>query len=99
MRKHYTPKQKAEIVLEMLKEERTTSQISSEHGVHANQLYKWKTQAVEGLPSLFEDDHKSEKAVQAAHEQEKQELYARIGQLTTQLEWLKKKSGLEPLAR
>src|SRR3972149_11746499 len=99
MRKHYTANQKAQIVLEVIKEERTIAQIASEHGVHTNQLYKWKAQAVEGLPKLFEDDHKTEKVLQAAHEQETSELYAQIGRLTTHLAWLKKKSGLDPAER
>ena len=53
MRKRYTPKKKAQIVLEMLKEERSVSQIASEYGIHSAQLYKWKAQALEGLPNLF----------------------------------------------
>ena len=32
----------------------------------------------------------------AAQERERDELFAQIGRLTTQLAWLKKKSGLEP---
>jgi transposase len=99
MRKHYTAKQKAEMVLEMLKEEQTTAQISSKHGVHANQLYKWKSQVLEGLPQIFDDDHKTEKALEAEHEIETNELYAQIGKLSTQLEWLKKKSGIEPIKK
>jgi putative transposase len=97
MNKRYKPKQKAQIVLEMLKEERTVTQISSEYGIHTSQLYKWKKQALEGLPDLFEEDHKTEKALQTKHEQKLEELYAEIGRLTTQLNWLKKKSGIEPI--
>ena len=97
MRKRYKAKQKAQIVLEMLKEERTVAQISSEYGIHTSQLYKWKNQALEGLPNLFEEDHPSEKALRAKHEQQLAELYAEIGRLTTQLNWLKKKSGIEPI--
>ena len=55
MRKQYTAKQKAQIVLEILKEERPIAQIASEYGIHPNQLYKWKAQALEGLPGLFEE--------------------------------------------
>jgi len=95
MRKRYTAKQKAQIVLEMLKEERPIVQIASENGIHPNQLYKWKTQALEGLPGIFEDDHKAEKTLKAAHEHETQELYAEIGRLSTRLTWLKKKSGID----
>lgn len=97
MRKRYKPKQKAQIVLEMLKEERTVTQISSEYGIHTSQLYKWKNQALEGLPDLFEDDRKTEKTLEAKHEKKLEELYAEIGRLTTQLNWLKKKSGIEPI--
>ena len=99
MRKKYTAKKKAQIVLEILKEERSIPQIASEYGIHPNQLYKWKAQALEGLPNLFEDERKTEKVLRAAHEQELNELYAEIGRLTTQLNWLKKKSGIEPIER
>jgi len=96
-RKSYTAKQKAQIVLELLKEEKTVAQISSEYGIHANQLHHWKKQALEGLPTLFERSHKAEREAQAAMEKKTQALYAEIGRLTTQVNWLKKKSGLEPL--
>ena len=96
-RKRYTARQKAQIVLEMLKEEKTVAQISSEYGIHANQLYRWKKQALEEFPKLFADNHKAEREAQAAAEKKRQALYAEIGRLTTQVNWLKKKSGLEPL--
>ena len=90
MRKRYSTKKKAQIVLEILKEERSIAQIASEYGIHPNQLYKWKAQTLERLPNLFEDEHKTEKTMQAAHEHELNELYAEIGRLTTQLNWIKK---------
>jgi putative transposase len=99
MKKQYTAKQKAQVVLEILKEEKAISQIASEHGIHPNQLYKWKAQALEGLPKVFEDGSKADKAQQAAHAQEISELYEQIGRLSTQIAWLKKKSGLEPIEK
>lgn len=66
----------------MLKEEKTVTQLASENGVHPTQLYKWKNQALEGFPSLFEDDHKAEKAQEASPEHQIVELYAEIGRLT-----------------
>lgn len=95
LRKHYSSQQKAQIVLELLKEEQTLSQIASTYGVHVTQLRKWKAQALDGLPQLFEDDQKALRDLEAQHAQERQELYAEIGRLTTQLGWLKKKSGLD----
>jgi putative transposase len=99
MRKQYTAKQKAQIVLEILKEERPIAQIASQYGIHPNQLYKWKAQALEGLPSLFEDGRKTDKDIKTAHEQQVEELYAQIGRLNTQLTWLKKKSGIDLIER
>lgn len=98
MKKHYTAEQKAKIVLEILKEERTIAQIASEQSIHPNQLYKWKALAIEKLSEVFEDEHKTEQAQKAEHERELRELYAEIGKLSTQLNWLKKKSGIEPPA-
>jgi len=67
MKKRYTAKQKAQIVLEIFKEELSIAQIASEYGIHPNQLYRWKAQALENLASLFEDERKGEKALQAEH--------------------------------
>jgi len=43
---HFTAKQKAQIVLELLKKDKTVSQIESEYAVHSKQLYRWKAQAL-----------------------------------------------------
>jgi transposase len=94
-RKQYTKQKKADIVIELLKEEKTIAQIASEYGIHPTQLSQWKKTALDGLPELFE---RGEKAAQKAEkEQLKQveELYKEIGYLTTQVKWLKKKSGIE----
>jgi len=66
------------------------AQIASAYGIHPNQLYKWKAQAFKGLPDLFEDNHKTEKVLQASHERELEALYTEIGRLNVQLTWLKK---------
>jgi putative transposase len=90
MKKLYTPAFKAQVVLELLKEEKTLAQLSSAYGVHANVLREWKVIALKGLSSLYERrDNLAEQA--AAHEKQLEDLYAEIGRLTTQLNWLKKK--------
>lgn len=95
MKKHYTSAFKAKLVLELLKEEKSLSQLAAEHQVHPNQLRQWRNQVLQDLPVLFEK--KQQNAIlQAAHEQQTEELYAQIGRLTTQVAWLKKKSGLDP---
>lgn len=90
MKKSYTSAFKAQVVLELLKEEKTLAQLSSEHGIHANVLRDWKLVALKGLPSLFERrDNLAEQT--AVHQQHTEELYAEIGRLTTHVNWLKKK--------
>lgn len=96
MRKRHTAAFKAQVVQAALKEEKTIAQIASENGIHPNQISAWKAAALKGLPSLFEKTEANQRAEQEEHERQLQELYAQIGRLTTQVAWLKKKSGLEP---
>jgi putative transposase len=95
MKKSYTSAFKAQLVKELLRETKTISQLAAEYGIHPNVLSTWKATALQGLPSLF-DKRDSLTALQAAHDQQVQDLYAQIGRLTTQVAWLKKTSGLDP---
>jgi putative transposase len=93
-RRKFTPEEKARIVLEILKEEKSISQLASEHGIHTNILNRWKSETVQNLSQLFVDDRKGITRMKQDYEQQIDELYAEVGKLTTQLSWLKKKSGL-----
>jgi putative transposase len=56
-------------------------------------LYRWREQALAGLPSLFSEQAAQELAEKEAEwQQEREALYAEIGRLTTQVTWLEKKS-------
>jgi transposase len=85
MRKQYSAILKARVVQELLKEEKTLAQIASEYEVHPTQLKNGRTQALEGLPSLFEKPDTTAE-LKAAYER----------QLTTQVTWLKKSINSEP---
>ena len=95
MRKHYSGTFKADAIKELMKEEKTISQLAAELGVHPSQLKEWKRIALQGLPELFSREGKASEQVKA-YEQQVNELYGEIGRLTTQVNWLKKKSGLNP---
>lgn len=95
MKTSYTPAFKARLVQELLKETKTISQLAAEHGVHPNVLREWRATALHGLSSLFEK-RDSVAALRSAYEQQIEDLYAQIGRLTTQVAWLKKKSGFDP---
>lgn len=93
-RKPHTADEKAKLVLEALQGESTINEIAAENGVHPSLLTRWKKEAMAGLPGIFENDSAKKRKEKKALDAEKDELFAQIGKLTTQLEWLKKKSGL-----
>ena len=90
-RKRHSSKFKARVALEAIKGEKTIAELSGQYGVHPTQIHKWKKQALESLPDIFSD--KAEKAARNNDELQG-ELYKQIGQLKVELDWLKKKSGL-----
>lgn len=93
-RKKHTPEKKAEIVIKVLKEEQTLVQIASEYGIHPNQIGKWKIEFLKNTPMVFTNEHKPVNELKAKYEQQLDTLYGEIGRLTTQVNWLKKKSGI-----
>ncbi|HEY83925.1 MAG TPA: transposase [Chloroflexi bacterium] len=54
MRKRCTAKFKADVVTELLKEEKTLAQFASETGVSSKQLTRWKNHALAEMPRLFD---------------------------------------------
>jgi putative transposase len=89
MKKSYKPEFKAKVVLEILREELTISQISSKYEVHPNQIARWKKAVMEGIPELLEDKRRKD-VKEEEYQALLQELYAQIGELTTKLNWIKK---------
>ena len=82
---------KARVALDAIKGEKTIAELSSEYGVHATQITNWKKQALGSLADIF--SNKAEKAARN-NEEVQGELYKQIGQLKVELDWLKKKFGL-----
>jgi transposase-like protein len=95
-RKAYTSDLKSRIVLEMFREELTISQISSKYGVHQSVLNKWRNTAIEGLPGLFADPRRKSPA-DTHKDSIIEDLYRQVGKLSLQLEWLKKKCGIDSI--
>ena len=94
MKKNYTPEFKKKVVLELFREELSLSQLAAGYGIHPNVVSKWRNTVVEGLVELLSDRRKRDKLA-SEHEELTKDLYAQIGELTTKLAWLKKKSGIE----
>ena len=92
MRKRYGSQFKAKVALAALKGEKTAAELSSHYGLHSSQIVRWKKQLEQSAPDIFSG--KQEKAAQDG-QRLKDELYRQIGQLKVELDWVKKKSGLD----
>jgi transposase-like protein len=90
-RTSYTTEFKVKVVLEAFKGQRTINEISSDYGIHPNQVMNWKKQAIESLPEVFSTRRTRDAQ---AEEELKGQLYQQIGQLKVELDWVKKKAGL-----
>ena len=93
-RTNYSPEFKAKIVLEMLREEQNLSEIAAKNEISINQLRNWKKEFLENAAKAFagSKQEKEAKNKEKASEEEKQELMAKVGQLTIENDWLKKKA-------
>jgi transposase len=92
MRINYDCTFKANVALEAIKGEKTMAQLSSEFGVHVNQIRRWRKHLLEELPAIFVDKRK--KTVKKIEEPET-ELYRQICQLKVALGGLQ--NNIKPL--
>lgn len=90
-RNNYSPEFKARIVLELLREEKTVSQIVSETGIHATVLSRWKAEAIERMHEIFKKGESDTEKLRREFEAKEEEYQKAIGELTMDLNFLKKK--------
>lgn len=86
-RRKYSAEFKAQVVLEMLTEQKSAAQASREYGIKDSVLSRWKQEFIERSPSLFENG-----SAQDNREERIAELEQMVGRLATELEMSKKVS-------
>ena len=86
IRKKFDADFKSRVALEAIKEGKTVAEISSEYKVHSTQIANWKKHALKGIRKAFINGDKSREK----EEQDIEALYAQIGQLKVENDFLKK---------
>lgn len=88
-RRTHDDKFKVKVVLEVMKEEKTLSELAGKYEVHPNQIRQWRQQFLENATKAFGGD-KSDKETIKKLESEKEDLHKQIGEQTMDINFLKK---------
>ena len=80
---------KAKVAIAAIKEQQTIEEICKKFEIHPTQANLWKREFLANAAQLFDKEHKH--LEQEDQERKLQELYAQIGQLKVENDFLKKK--------
>lgn len=84
-RRKFTAGFKAQVAIEALKERESLAELSKRYEVHANLISKWKQEFTARASEIFETQ-----SPEVDFEAERETLYAKIGKLEVERDWLKK---------
>lgn len=84
-RKKHSSAFKAQVAIAALKERETLAELSKRFDVHPTMISKWKQEFLDRSSEIF-----STKAPKDDFENEKNRLFAKIGELEMERDWLKK---------
>ncbi len=86
-RRKFSAEFKAKVALEAIKNEKTLAQLSQQFDVNAITISKWKSEFLENISKVF-TSHSATHADDSKPDVDR--LYAQIGQLKVELDFLKK---------
>ncbi|MEY2764536.1 MAG: hypothetical protein RLZZ205_960 [Bacteroidota bacterium] len=86
-RRKFTPEFKAKVALEAIKDQMTLAQLAQKYEVNAVTISKWKSEFLANMSAVFSNSKDSESQETAVPVEK---LYAQIGQLKVELDFLKK---------
>ena len=94
-RRHFTSKFKSDLVIELLKGEKDLNTLAADNKLQPNLLRNWKKEFLDKASIVFDDKREDNLKEKLASERREKAQYAKkVGQLTMQVDWLKKKGSI-----
>ena len=91
-RRKFTAAFKAQVAIEAIKERDSLADLAKRFEVHPNMISKWKQEFIERSSEIFETA-----PPEVSFEAEREKLFAKIGRLEVECDWLKKISKMAGL--
>ena len=90
-RRNFSVKFKSDLVIELLKGEKDINTLAVENNIQPNLLRNWKKEFLDNASVVFDDKREENLKEKLAEERKEKSEYAKkVGQLTMQVDWLKK---------
>ena len=86
-RRKFSAEFKAKVALEAIKNQKTLAQLSQQFEVNPVTISKWKAEFLENMSVIFKGERMESSDADSS---DKDKLYAQIGQLKVELDFLKK---------
>lgn len=90
-RRNFSAKFKSDLVIELLRGEKDLNTPAAENNIQPNLLLNWKKEFLDNASVVFDDKREESLKEKLTEEsKEKAEYAKKVGQLTMQVDWLKK---------
>lgn len=98
-RNRYTAEFKTKVVLEVLREEQLVNEIAAKYELSPVMISRWKAEFLERSSMVFQKGPSEVEKVRKEYESKQENLEKLVGQLTVEVDWLKKNLDSNKSAR
>ena len=92
-RRNFKPEFKAQVVLELLREEMTLNELAAKYQISPVVISRWKSEFTSRAGEVFKKGPSNAEKELEEKEEEIADLHRKVGQLTVEVDFLKKKSA------
>ena len=87
-KKHYTTQEKLSIVMEVIRNSSSVSEVAKKYGINCNILYRWRNNALNAIEKSFSSENKDTNIL--SYKAEKDRLLKIIGEQALAIDYQKK---------